>query len=167
MKSLKWILPLLTLCIMLGGCPYNSEVPIDKPSIKINPALLGTWKLQKSEGGEAEKYKVAAENEFTYTVDQIKQGKDPIPFEHYKAYLSAIDGDTLLNLWGVQEKGTPPNYTFYKLVMSADRKKVTLLPVTENITETFTKSEVMKEFFRKYKNLSFFYGKDVSVLNKE
>ena len=39
---------------MLGGCPYESKVPIDKPAIKINTALLGYW----DDAREKERYTV-------------------------------------------------------------------------------------------------------------
>ena len=161
MNKLKWILPLFALAIMLGGCPYQSENALDKPSIKVNPILLGAWEPKSSSD---DKYTVTKDDEFTYKIE--KKGKEAKDVTHYKAFLSKVDDSNFLNLW--EDNGTTPiTYYFYKVELNSANSKVTLSPVTENITEKFATGDEMKAFFKKYKNISFFYGKDAEVLIKD
>ena len=160
MKKLKWILPLLVLAVMLGGCPYQSEQTLDKPSIKVNNALIGRW---ESDTTSAETYLISKDDEFTYKIE--KHGKEVKDVASYKAFVSKVDDDNFLNLW--EDNGLEPiSHYFYKLEMGKNNSKVSLIPVTENITEVFKTTEDLKAFFRKYKGLSFFYEKDVLVLTK-
>jgi hypothetical protein len=160
MKNLKWILPLFILTIMLTGCPYGSELPIDKPSVKINTALLGKWEPKSSSD---EFYKVAKMDEFNYKIE--KGGKDVKDKTIYTAHLSDVDGTTFLNIQG--DPTSDKKYYFYKVELNSSGSKVVLTPVTENITETFTTSEELKAFIKKYKSLSFFFGKDADTYIKD
>jgi hypothetical protein len=161
MNKLKWILPLFVLAIMLSGCPYGCELPIDKPSVKINPALLGKWEPKSTSD---ETYTVTKTDEYTYQID--KAGKDPANKATYIAYLSDVDGTTFLNLKDPGNSGEKKFY-FYKVELNGSNSKVTLTPVTENIKETFTSSEDLKAFFKRYKSLSFFFSKDPDVFIKD
>jgi hypothetical protein len=161
MNKLKWILPLLVLTVMLGGCPYGSEIPLDTTGKKINPALLGTWEPKTSSD---DKYKITKEDDFTYKI--VKTSKNSKEPSTYKGYLTDLDGDTFLNLW--EENGSSEKtYYFYKLELNSSSTKATLSSVTENITEKFTTGEEMRAFFKKYKNLSFFFDKNQDVFIKD
>jgi hypothetical protein len=153
LNKLKWILPLLTLAVMLGGCPYGSSVPMDTTGKKINSVLLGTWEPKSS---SSDKYKITKDNEFTYKIEKTsKDAKEPT---FYKGYIVELDGDQFLNLW--EENGSSDKtYYLYKVELNGSGSKVTLSSVTENITEKFATGEEMKAFFKKYKGLSFFYEK--------
>jgi hypothetical protein len=153
MKSLKWILPLLVLTVMLGGCPYGSSVPLDTTGKKINPALLGKWEPKSSSN---DRFQITKDNDFTYKI--VKTNKDSKEPSIYKGYLVDVDGDSFLNLW--EENGSSDKtYYLYKVELNSSASKVTLSGVTENITEKFATGEEMKAFFKKYKALSFFYEK--------
>ena len=161
MKKLKWILPLLILTVMLGGCPYGSQIPLYTTGKKINATLLGDWEPKSSAD---EKYKVTKDDDFTYKI--VKTSKNSKEPSVYKAYLTDLDGETFLNLW--EENGSSEKtYYFYKLELNSSGSKATLSPVTENITEKFQTGEEMKAFFKKYKNLSFFYEKTQDVFIKD
>jgi len=160
MKTMKWILPLLILTVMLCGCPYSSQVPLEATGKKINKELLGTWEPKSSSDDQ---YKISKDDEFTYKIVKTsKNSKDP---QIFKAYITEIDGDAFLNLW--EENGSDKAYYFYKLELNSSSSKATLSSVTENITEKFTTGEEMKAFFKKYKNLSFFYEKSQDVFIKD
>jgi hypothetical protein len=161
MRKLKWILPLLILTVMLGGCPYGSDIPMDKTGKKIDAALLGTWEPKSS---STDKYKITKDNDFTYKI--VKTSKDAKEPTIYKGYLVDLDGDTFLNIW--EENGSADKtYYFYKLELNSSASKATLSSVTENITEKFSTGEEMKAFFKKYKGLSFFYEKSQDVFIKD
>jgi len=135
------------------GCPYGSEVPIDKPSIKIDEKLIGKWENRSSSD---EVYVVKKEDDYTYRFEEkSSDGSEPTI---YYAYLSDVDGTRFLNVW--QKDAQPLNYYFYKLEISGTGVKVTLHPVNENIDETFYSSAELKDFIRKNMKLSFFYEKD-------
>jgi hypothetical protein len=160
MNKLKWILPLFVLTIMLSGCPYASETPIDKAAVKVNPAFLGKWEPKTTSD---EYYLVTKTDEFTYQIE--KKGKDVKDKTIYTAYASDVDGTTFLNLKDMQNNDK--KFYFYKVELNGSGSKVVLSPVTENITETFATSEELKAFFKKYKSLSFFYSKDVDTYIKD
>ncbi len=161
MKKLKWILPLLILTVMLGGCPYGSTIPLDTTGKKINKELLGTWEPKSSSD---EQYKITKDDEFTYKI--VKSSKNTKEPSIYKAYLTELDGELFLNLW--EENGsTDKTYYLYKLELNSSSTKATLSSVTENITEKFTTPEEMRAFFKKYKGLSFFYDKTQDVFIKD
>ena len=152
---------MLILTVMLGGCPYNSEIPMDKTGKKIDRALLGTWEPKSS---STDKYIITADNDFTYKI--VKNSKDTKEPTIYKGYLVDLDGDTFLNIW--EETGTTEkSYYFYKMELNASATKVTLSSVTENITEKFNTGAEMRAFFKKYKDLSFFYEKSQDVFIKD
>jgi hypothetical protein len=161
MNNLKWMVPLIVLCIALAGCPYSSKVSIDNPSVKINNALLGTWEPKTS---SEDRYMVSRADEYNYRIVKKAIGaKDSII---YKAFLSSIETDIFLNIW--EDNGSSDrSYFFYKIDINPSGSKVTLSPVTENISEKFETSDQMKAFFKKYKSLSFFFGKDTEVFIKD
>lgn len=44
MRKLLQYISLASVCVLLWGCPYESQYPIDnKPSIKTDSRLLGKW----------------------------------------------------------------------------------------------------------------------------
>jgi hypothetical protein len=161
MKKLKWILPLVALCVMLGGCPYSSEFALDKPSVKINTALLGTWEPKSNSD---DRYTISKFDDYTYKI--VKKGKSGSDQSEYRAYTSNIGSDSFLNLWEVHSDNSV-TYYFYKLEISSSGNKVTLHPLTENITEKFTSSADLNAFVKKYKDLSFFYDKNADVFIKD
>jgi hypothetical protein len=152
---------MLIIAVVLGGCPYKSDIPVDAVGKKINPALLGVWE-PKSSGDE--KYTIAKENETTYKITKTsKNSKEPTV---YKGHIVDVDGTSYLNL---QQQGemADKGYYIYKVEVNAGGNKVTLQGLTENITETFKTGDEFKAFIKKYKGLSFFYDKQEDVYNKD
>ncbi len=160
MKSFRFITAYLFASILLMGCPYSSSVPIDEPSIKIDNDLLGQWKTDTDSDSKC-KYNLLKENEFTYKIEEFgDSGKIHITFGH----VSSINGITYFNIQDTANKSNP--YCFYKYEKAIDGSKIMLIPVTENIRETFTKSKDLKKFFRKNQSKSFFFEKDTTELFK-
>jgi len=51
-RGIRWAFPLLA-AFLLCGCPYSSKEPLSDPqSALIDPALVGTWRMQDTETGE-------------------------------------------------------------------------------------------------------------------
>ena len=141
------------LMIVLQGCPYGSDVAIDEPTVKIDEKLLGKWEAKNS--GDY-MYTVSKKDDYNYKFE--KKGKTSSETSVYTAFLSVIDNVKFLNIY--EDNANPKVYYLYKLEMSGSRAKVSLLPVTENITEKFTSPAELKAFVKKYMGLSFFYSKD-------
>ncbi|CAK9252050.1 unnamed protein product [Sphagnum jensenii] len=135
---------------------------MDTTGQKINSALLGIWEPRNN--SNAEKYAISKDNETTYKIVKTsKSAKDP---NIYRAYIVELDGDAFLN---IQEQGemADKGFYFYKVTLNAGNDRVTLSPVTGNIKETFTTGQEMKDFFKKYKGLSFFYDKEAQEYIKD
>jgi hypothetical protein len=163
MNKIKWIAPLFVLTVMLSSCPYTSKVTIDSPAVKLNPALLGKWEPKSSSD---DRYVITKDkdDEFTYKIE--KKSKDQKEPTVYKAFISIVDGDSFINIWE-DNSSTEKSYYFYKLELNANKDRITLTPITENITETFAKPEDLKAFIKKYKSLSFFFDKNQDVYLKD
>ena len=158
MKRILFFSTLILTCLTFIGCPYESKVPIDKPTVKINPKYLGTWEHE----GNSEKYKITKYNNFTYQIEKIKQ--DDTLSEKLFAYTSLVNGTNFLNLWD-EPTDTPKKYTLYKLQSTSDHT-ILLSEVTENIDEQFSSSDQLKKFISENMNRSYFYTKTDMVLKR-
>lgn len=163
MKTIKKLLFTLPLALLLTGCPYTGEITIDdKPSVKIDERLIGSWEQKSSSSDYA--YNVTKKDDFTYQF--VKENTKSGDKQTYNAFVSDIDGVKFLNLWEINEYSTKPTYYYYKLVIEKDYL-IKMLSVTENIDEKFENPAQMKEFFKKNMNLSFFFDKTEEVYIKK
>lgn len=154
MTKLKWILPMLCLAVVLGGCPYKSELPIDNPSVKVDPALLGYW--QSASKG----YTVSKLDTYHYLISdkQSETGSE------HKAFMSNVGTDRFLNV--IDDSEGPTMYYLYRLTLNSAGNQITLSGVTENIDEHFSNSAELKAFIERNKHISFFYDKQDEVYTK-
>ena len=95
-------------------------------------------------------------DEFNYKFE--KKGKTSTEVTAYTGYVSVIDGVKFMNIY--EDASSTKTYYLYKLEMSTSGAKITLSPVTENITEKFASSAELKAYIKKYLALSFFYSKE-------
>lgn len=148
---------MLCLSVVLGGCPYSSEIPLDNPSVKVDPSLLGNW---ESPASSESYYEVSRLDDYRYRIQKKYRGRTDDDGWHV-AFITNIGSDKFLNLMEDNE------YYFYKVILDNSGTQLKLAPVTEYIDEEFTSSEEMKRFFEKYKDLSFFYDNSEDVYVKE
>jgi hypothetical protein len=156
MKNLLSAISLLALFFVFTGCPYQSDVPIDAPSVKINPKLLGTWEARTNQD---ESYKITRKDDFTYSIEKIKKKSKEKESQKYFAYASIVNGSTFLNLWENNGDASAGQYFFYKMEMTGDAI-FTLAEVTENIDEKFTSGEELKKFIAANMKNSYFFSKE-------
>ena len=157
MKNIRILsfLALVTGMIVLTGCPYSSEVPIDQASIVPASTLLGKWKTSETTKSF---YEVKIKDKFYFDIDYNEWNSDTKAFEHkyYNGFLSNIDKVQFLNIWNINEITT---IYLYKIT-HPNESKVVLNPISEYVTEKFSNSAELKAFIKKNMNLSFFFESD-------
>ncbi len=167
---------LLVAFFTATGCYYNSTYPIDNPSMKRDPKLLGQWKPGKY---SKEYYDIkAGKGPFLYNIDHYKYDsklKKVVLKIKYTGYLSRVKSYNFMNvkkIWELDYKGRGKSipagrqkYMFYKLNRQGANFSADI--VTSNIREKFSSSNDLKSFFEKYADLSFFYhSQTVKFLKK-
>ena len=173
-RKLKFALYALLLAgtaFFLGGCPYESEVPIDKPSIKVNPALIGYWTGDIYEKSQF-RFKISALDEYHYDFEYPKDSAGT-EMEHSIAFESRIGEERFFNLWEVSKNMDKENkeYIFYKIILSRATDEnsalLNMFPVSDGyVKKKFENSAALKKYFQKHKSADFFYEKPF-VLMKE
>lgn len=154
MKRIIGITLLLAMAILFSGCPYSSEYALDeKPVVKAESFLIGTWELRSSSDYS---YKVTKTDDYYLAIE--KKSKSSEDVTNYKAFLSKVNDQLFLNV--SETADTESKYYFYKIQKGETDALLELHPVTENITETFKNSAELRTYFTKYSGLSFFYEKD-------
>ncbi len=157
MKKLQIAISLLSICFIFIGCPYESAVPVNHPTERINPKIIGTWEDSKNN----ETYKVSKLNELSYRIDQLE--KDTTEKDKYHAHTSMVNGISFLNLKMVKPVDSIIKYSFYKMELKTN-DTIKLIEVTENIDEQFSSSAKLKKFIADNMNNSYFFGKEELIL---
>ena len=153
---------IILLSVLFTACPYSSTVPLSDTGVSFSKDLLGKWQVQDEYSDnpnyfvfsdiDGKKFK-AEKYEFN-TTDEIYEVSGT-----YICHLTDIGSTRFANM---NQDGT---YYFYKIEMVNDNQ-FKLFEVTDNIDETFTSSTELYNFFKTYKDLSFFYNKEEEVYNK-
>lgn len=151
MKKLFSISLIIVAMIMFYGCPYESLVPIDNPTLPLNQKLIGKW----NPGGEGEIYEIKKQDEFHYAIDAIKGDKK----ESYTAFLSDVNGTLFLNLSENKPENNERKYLFYKVEVVNDNS-FKIYPVSENVREKFKTKEEMKKFIADNMKNSYLFEKE-------
>src|ERR1041385_2083261 len=144
---------MVAVMFFLTGCPYESSVTIDNPSVKINTKLLGVWKDKKN----SDIYTVEKHDEFTYSITQSKDN------DKLLAFVSIVNGVNFLNFWTPGSDEPSKKYSFYKMEMQTDGS-ILLSEITDNIKESFTSSDEWKKFISANMKNSYFFGKETITL---
>lgn len=84
------LLPLLGLCLLLCGCPYDSAP--SGPSQSLDTWLVGQW-AAKDKSGRDYQAVVAPSSSDHYAITLTGKGKSP---ETYDAWISKVDGFSIL-----------------------------------------------------------------------
>ena len=140
----------LVAVVLLWGCPYRSDVPLDSPSVAADPRLVGLWREESAP--TSAQYVIEADGAFGYKVAVTGDEGTTV----YRAHLTSVGNKTYVNLRDGADAGS---YSLFLLEVADDGKMFTLHPVTENITERFTESADLRAYVAKYQDLSFFFEK--------
>jgi hypothetical protein len=162
MSPLFTRITLLLLLFITTGCPYESDVPLDQPSVSIPEGLPGNWTNQEDSGSVIE---VTPKDAFSFEINYTSVKEAP---KQYVGHLSQIKNVPILNLHPVTPvSGLSKGYAFFRFRLSANGKELVLTPVTENIKEQFQSSRKLNAFFRKCIHFSFFYDNDEELIYKK
>ena len=161
MKQFFYAFLLIAFSVTFSACPYDSSVPIDSPSVKVDAKLFGTWKTSDSEDT---RYKIDQKDDYTYSVLKKTKGSSD---EKYLAYVSVINGINFLNVCS-DDADNASSKTFYLYRMEIKGPEtITLMELTENIDEEFNTSEELKKFIASNMGNSYFYEKSEEILTKQ
>ena len=146
---------LLLLLVATTGCPYEADVPLDDPSVPIPIQLPGTW---VNADDSMERVIITAADAYRFNISYYS---DTTGAERFSAHLSLLRQTWFLNLKPLGSvRGLRGPYAFYRFDLSPNGNRITLTPVTENITERFNASRQLRRFFLKHMHNSFFYDGD-------
>ncbi len=161
MKKIILFFSIIVLTVMFYGCPYESQVAIDSPNIKVDKSYTGIW---VTKGGNT-KYLVTKLDEYHLKIAQLptetKEGENTNTQDTtiYHAHFSKVNNMNFLNIRQKTKYDDAKNtvYYLYKFTVK-DANEISLVEVTSNIKEKFSTSEKLKSFIEKYMDLSFFFG---------
>jgi len=155
MKRLSGIITLLAMLFMLTGCPFEAPFPLSAADEAYPAYLKGLWITEGAADQENPEYYELIDvdgRSFTIREYYYQAEEDAYSQIEYTAHITSIGDDRFLNIYDPEVQ----LFTFYNISL-LENGTIRLLPVTENITETFGNSEEMRVYFKKYKGLSFFY----------
>jgi hypothetical protein len=155
-KQVLLILGALAIMVLAAACPYTSAIALSDPTVKVDKAFYGTWVLQ-SEDEFPPYYDIKEDDGKTFAMDKYSYNGDTQSYyieASYKAWFTDISGTRFVNVFDVSD---PSSFYIYRLDMQG-KETFVLFEVTDNIDEQFTDPKEMVNFFKKYKDLSFFYN---------
>jgi len=134
---------LLAAMLLLTGCPYESDTPVDQGSYPAPAWLPGKWQLVKQDGtGTVYDLKAnkgnAALLEATTSVETIR-----------KIFLSKVGNSIYLSVYEPSDDMSEEGYYIYRLTKKSNTE-IELLPVNEHINISGAGS--LKEFLRQHEN---------------
>lgn len=147
MKTTVYTTLLLILSLAFMGCPYESEVPITKPTTPIKKEYLGVW------NSKDEVYHSYTVTEASPTEYRILQKNLLGETRQFKAHLSEIRGGVFLNL----HCDSLNIYYLYRLQIDAP-DKIVFIPIDPTIPEHYKNSEDLRHYVEKNMNLQSFYN---------
>ncbi|MBI1286792.1 MAG: hypothetical protein GC178_04360 [Flavobacteriales bacterium] len=158
MKRIAAYASILLVAVTLWGCPYKSKVALTDAVEKVDTNLLGKWIPENMLEKESPEYYVLNKRDsLHYDVEHYQYDDENKEYnlKQYVGHTTRLDAILFMNL---QESGSK-EFLLYRLDVLPGMS-MTMYEVTDNIDEQFTDPKQMREFFKKYMNLSFFYNKD-------
>ena len=131
------LVALLPLLFLLTACPYQSKIPLDEPTQKINPTFIGKWVENNEENPTFFVVTDAGSNQYKIVENVYDESKKAYyEEENTVGHFTQIGNVMFLN------SKRSNKYFFYKIELSADAKTLSLFEVTNNITENFDNSKI-------------------------
>lgn len=158
-KSLQIVLTslLFSMLVLLTGCPFYSDVPIDDGTVKIPAMMAGKWVAKSEKPDKPNKYfEISITSDFRCLAKEFEfSDKDSVYKEtDFEVTLSDVDNEIFLNVYDVELGG----YYLYKIEFDNAKNEMTLYEVTEYIKEKFDTSPQLKSFVVAGKKNSYFFS---------
>lgn len=147
---------LITIVVLLAGCPYSSSVPIDEGTVKVSSDLVGEWISPGDKEAENPTYFIVSKDDkFRATANKMEYSSSDSSYSEtiYQLTFSDVNGETFMN--ALEEEGT--TYSLYKFSFDEKTGEIQTSEVTDYIKETFTTSAELKDFIAKNKSNSYFF----------
>lgn len=158
MKKIISLTAFILIFIFSNVFANESKVPIDKPTLKINPDLLGNWEAATLFGGSII-LKISKKDDFIYKIYKDEK-------EIHFASLSEINDVTFLNLWENKPDSILPEYKIYKIEMS--RGIISSNQIEDTMLKKFSTSASLKKYISENMNDSSFFSDNRMILvNRE
>ena len=136
----------MTMGFLFTGCPYESDVPLETtPSVKINEALLGTWK-EPSYPRDSTYITFKKKSNYEYSVEAfVKGGVKSYSMNRFTCFFTNIANKKVLNARTEEGK-----YNFVVIELS-EKNVLNIKPLNDEITkDKFKTSGEAYQFFSKY-----------------
>jgi hypothetical protein len=132
---------LLLFAVILYGCPYESDVPIDEPAIPADKELFGKW----SEVGVEKSYiNVLAGGKNVYKLVNNSWDIELSSYQVQKctAHMSEVKGIQFLNVRPEMKHGGA--YYISRFAVNQSQDTIYLTPILETNSPKFTNSTELK-----------------------
>jgi hypothetical protein len=147
---------LLTIVILIAGCPFSSSVPIDEGTVKISPEMIGEWiSSADKESANPTYFIITKDDKFRATAKKMEYSSSDSSYSEtiYHLTFSDVNGETFMN--AQEEEGT--TYSLYKFKFDEKTGEASTSEITDYIKETFSSSAELKDFIAKNKSNSYFF----------
>jgi hypothetical protein len=165
-RRMRWTFPLLA-ALMLGGCPYSTEEPLADPATaRIDPALVGAWRMRDAETGELQDIVFLPFNdrELVAYAPVAAPGEASV----CRVFVTEIGKERFLN---IQELGTDGT-AWYFARYAVEESRLVLHLIDDNLFEarSFASARERQEFIRAHLDDPLLYaaeGQDPSPMTLE
>lgn len=147
---------LLTIVVLLTGCPFSSSVPVDEGTVKISDKLAGEWVSAADKGTANPTYFIiSVDDKFHATAKKREFSPSDSTYSETIFHLtfSDVNGETFMN--ALENEST--TYSILKFTFDEKNGEASTSEVSDYIKETFTTSQDLKTFIAKNKSNSYFY----------
>ncbi len=147
---------LVAIVVLLAGCPFSSNVPIDEGTVKISPELVGEWiSPADKESANPTYFVITKDDKFHATARKMEYSSSDSSYSEtiYHLTFSDVNGETFMN--AMEEEGT--TYSLFKFKFDEKTGEASTSEVTDYIKETFSTSAELKDFIARNKSNSYFF----------
>lgn len=147
---------LLTMVLLIAGCPYASSVPVDEGTVKIDDKLVGKWISTTDTATENPTYfDITRDDKYHATARKMEFSSTDSTYSEtvYHLTFSNVNGETFMN--AIEADGN--TYNIFKFSYDPITGLATNTEVSDYIKERFNNSKELKDFIAKNKSNSYFY----------
>ena len=157
MRRLSILLILFSGALILWGCPYASDVPVDEPCIRVDKGLYGKWRIPSEEKSYAELGNLSRGDSTSYRLIYNLWSVENNTYEINlcKAWLSRVKERWFLNIQPESKSGG--NIFICAFQCDKSQETIHLKPIAAEDAPRFgTSSDLRKWIARNMRKKDFF-----------